>query len=527
MSMVERGEVPRSKFIGSWTHKKAFNASVLYPFLVDEVLPGDHLKYNVAVMVRMATLLFPQFDQQKLETFFFFVPNRLVWQHWVNLMGEQANPTDSITYTVPTVQSPTGGFALNSIFDHMGLPVVGQTDASSAIVVNCLPMRAYELIYNQWFRDENLINSVPVSTGDGPDLYTAFPLQNRAKSHDYFTSALPWPQKFTAPSVPLVGLAPVVGLGFTGTPTAGPVSVWETAATGTTSYPDYISGGANMYAKFLNGAAVGNTNLPQIFANLAGASGVTINALRQSWLIQQMLEKQARGGTRYTERVFWSFGVRSPDMRLQRPEYIGGGSSPMNVTPIAQTAPPSGSFYPGSLSAAGTAVGQHVASYAATEHGYIIGLLNVRSDLSYSQGIHKMWTRSTQYDFYEPSLSGLGEQAILLQEIFSKGYSTDSTTVFGYQERWMEYRTRYSEVTTIFRPYVSGTLDAWHLSEAFGSSPTLGQTFVEDQGQTILNRVLAASSLAQNQQYLADILIQREAVRPVPMYGTPIKLGRF
>lgn len=522
--MAERPSMPRSKFTGSWTRKTAFDAGLLVPFMCDEVLPGDQLSYNVTAYVRMATPLFPMFDSQRVDTFFFYVPSRILWDNFKRMMGEQRNPADSINFTVPQIVSPANGFAQNSLFDHFGIPVVGQIAAGQAITINALPLRAYNRIYNEWFRDENLVNSVPDNTGNGPDAVNNYNLMRRAKSHDYFTSCLPWPQKFTAPSIPLTGQAPISGIGAT---TGATFNTFGAVLTQTSPLPDAP---ASTWATVLTSTANvihirgGGSQKPSIYAELSQASATfTINALREAFLVQQLLERDSRGGTRYTELVKAHFDVTSPDARQQRPEYIGGGSTPLNLTPVAQTAPTAG-VPVGALGAAGTSVGNHRASYAATEHGYIIGLINVKSELSYQQGLHKMWTRNTRYDFYWPSLAQLGEQAVLQREIFTLGNSND-LTVFGYQERWQEYRTNYSDITGVMRSYATGTIDPWHLSQRFMSAPVLGQVFIEDTPP--MARVLAAGALAANQQYLADILISRSAVRPIPAFGTPALIGRF
>lgn len=522
-AMVARPQVPRSRFIGQWQHLKTFDAGKLYPFMVDEILPGDHMRYNVTAYVRMATALFPQFSNQRLDTFFFFVPARILWDNWTKFMGEQKDPSSSINYTVPVVAIDNTVTA-NSIADHFGLPINNIT-AGQTIDVNCLPFRAYVRIWNDWFRDQNVVNSALVTTGDGPDSIGNYEIKYRMKGHDYFTSALPWPQKFTPLQTLFTGTAPVTGVGLqqTDTPIAGPLNAIETGNI-TTAYPNYVStasGVANeVIFRFDTLAAAAP---PAIYADLSRATGVTINALRQAWLVQDLLERDARGGTRYVELIRSHFGVTSPDFRVQRPEYIGGGQTPLNITPIAQTATGGGGL--GALGGVGTAAGQHSASYAATEHGYILGLINIRTELAYQQGIHKLWTRSVRTDFYFPSLAGLGEQAILRQEIYATGINNDDGAVFGYQERWHEYRTRTSEVTGMFRSNAPSDIDEWHLAQYFSAAPTLSQSFLQDDPP--MSRILASGALSVNQQYLADILIQRQAVRPIPMFGTPATLSRF
>jgi hypothetical protein len=525
-AMIQRPDVPRSKFVGSFTRKTTFNSGLLIPFLVDEVLPGDHLKYDCTAYVRMATPYFPMMDNQRIDTHFFFVPNRLVWSNWKKFMGEQANPDSSIDYVVPQVYSSESeaGTGTGSLWDYLGLPtVIGNPYNTNGYTVSALPFRAYNLIYNEWFRDENLINSAANITGDAPPTSADSAISygvggrpfRRAKSQDYFTSALPWPQKFTAPSIQ----SAVSGLGIAAADlnvgTGAIAAVIDTfSQPNNTSYSNAYDGTTVPY--WMRATAAG---YPQVYAE------ASVNSFRQAFLVQQLLERDARGGTRYTEIVRSHFGVVSPDARQQRPEYIGGGSSALNITPVAQTTGGAGTV--GVLGAAATSVGKHTASYASTEHGYIIGIMSVRSELSYNQGIPRHFSRLTRYDFYWPSLAGLGEQAILRKEIFTTGNPTSDNAVFGYQERWHEYRTRVSDITGRFRTYVASSLNAWHLAQNFASAPTLGQTFIQDQPP--MARVLAAGATAETlfQEYLADILIQREAVRPLPMFGTPVTLGRF
>lgn len=531
-AMIQRPDVPRSRFVGTFSRLTTFGAGRLVPFLIEEILPGDHMRYDVRAYVRMATPLFPLFSQQRIDTHFFFVPNRLVWENWQRFMGEQPfTPTDPIDFTIPQVSVPAAVEA-GSIFDYFGLPVEFSATPTDNYSVSALPFRAYNLIYNEWYRDQNLQDAVEVARDDGADSTSFYEVWRRNKSHDYFTSALPWPQKFTAPSVPIGGTAPISGLGWLNadrTALAGPITVLESDSTLSTYdlYRDVGSDPATDESRRLRVRATGTTSLstPDVFADLSLATGLSINDFRRTFAIQRLLERDARGGTRYTEVLKSHFGVTSPDARMQRPEYIGGGSSTLDVTPVAQTAPDVGSSV-GSLGAAVTAVGAHRASFAATEHGYIIGIISVRSELAYQQGIPRMFSRLTRYDFYWPSLAGLGEQAILNKELYFDGDDVRGEQVFGYQERWHEYRQRYSEVTGIFRSQsvVEGTLDAWHLAQNL-VDPVLNGTFVQDNPP--MDRVLAGGGAAEATQYLADITIQRSAVRPLPTFGTPVGLGRF
>lgn len=518
-AMIARPDVPRSKFSGSFSTKFTFDAGFLIPFHVEEVYPGDHFKYSFTPFVRTSTPLFPIMDSQRIDIHCFFVPNRLVWTNWPKLMGQQDNPTDSIAFSVPQCVSTGNGFAIASIGDYMGLPTIGQPLAQLA--VNALPFRAYNRIYNAWYRDENLINSLPQPVSDANDIEGTFPKQRRAKSHDYFTSCLPWPQKFVAPSIQ----SPVTGLGVDiATPSiVGPIASVKETPSPTQPVPN--SGLSGPYAEYYDSAvarfiikADAATDNLQVFAE------TDVNLFRQAIQVQTFLERMARGGSRYTEITENIFGVRNPDARLQRPEYIGGGSTPLQFTPIAQTAPTAGVPL-GALGATGSAVGNNRASYAATEHGFILCIMSVKSELSYSQGVHKMWDRRTLYDFYNPAFAGLGEQAVKRREIYATGQAANDDVVFGYQERWHELRTHYSTVKAVFRPRAAINIDEWHLSQNFLVAPTLGQTFIEDAPD--MTRVLAAGALAVNQQYLADVHVSVEMVRPLPTYGTPVSLGRF
>ncbi len=514
-TMVPKADIPRSSFDCQSTHKTTFDAGYLVPVYVDEVLPGDTFKLNMTAFARLATPLYPIMDNMVLDSFFFFVPNRLIWSNWQKFMGQQANPADSISYVVPQQVSPAGGYAIGSLQDYMGLPTVGQVGNSNTVSHCAFWPRAYNLIWNEWFRDENLQNSVVVDTGDGPDTVTNYTLLRRGKRKDYFTSSLPWPQKGTSVTLPLGTSAPIRTTALNGEDVQvlnGNGDLKNLNATST-------------YLQMTNALT---TPSKALYADLSQATAATINQLRQSFQIQKLLERDARGGTRYTEIIRSHFGVISPDARLQRPEYIGGGSTPININPIAQTSGTnaSGTTTPmGTLAAMGTALAHnHGFTQSFTEHGVIIGLVSIRADLTYQQGLARMWSRSTRYDFYFPAFATLGEQAILNKEIYVTGASTDND-VFGYQERWAEYRYYPSRISSLFRSTASGTIDGWHLAQKFTSLPTLGDTFIKDTPP--VSRVVAVGSAANGQQFIFDSFFDCKKARPMPMYSVPGLIDHF
>ena len=517
-AMIPRAEIPRSSFKIETAHKTTFNAGDLVPIYVDEVLPGDTFNLRMTAFTRLATPLYPTMDNLHLDSFFFFVPNRLIWSNWQRFMGQQDNPSDSTSYVIPTTTTPASGYAVGSIFDYMGLPTVGQVNTGSTVTHNVLHLRAYNLIWNQWFRDENLQNSVTVNMGDGPDTYSDYAILKRGKRKDYFTGALPWPQKGTAVSLPLGTSAPIrADATF---PTG--VSIKDS---GNVQRPLKSTAAAGDFVFIDSSSAVGFSSL---YADLSAATAATINQLRQSFQIQKLLERDARGGTRYTEIIRAHFGVISPDARLQRPEYLGGGSTPIQINPIAQTSGTnaSGTSTPlGNLAAMGTGLAHgHGFTQSFTEHGVIIGLVSVRADLTYQQGLRKMWSRSTRYDFYFPAFAMLGEQAILNKEIYVRGTSDDNN-VFGYQERWAEYRYNPALITGLFKSTSAGTIDGWHLAQKFTSLPTLNSTFIQENPP--VDRILAVGAAANGQQFLCDTFFSNRVARPMPMYSVPGLIDHF
>lgn len=525
-SMVPRADIPRSTFVTQHTHKTTFDGGKLIPIYISEALPGDATKGHVTLFIRMGTLLFPLMDHVTFETFFFFVPWRIIWENSRKFFGERDNPTDSISYTIPQV-GLVDGAAPFSLADYMGVPASSTQYGGRTLQVNSLPFRAYAKIYNEWFRDQNLQASVPCPIGDGPDIDTIADvnaIRNRNKKHDYFTSALPWPLKNNAGiNLPLNGLAPVLGIGVTGAtpPTADGSNYYQTGPI-VNAFP-FTYDGAQIFVR-ADSANPGNDSAPQIYADLSQASGATIAALRLAVQTQRFLERDARSGTRYTELLKAHFGVMPEDARLQRPEYIGGGKSTMQTNAIPQTSQ-TGTTPLGALAASAVVTGQHNFTYNATEHGYIIGLIHVDAELTYQQGLHRMWTRQTRYDIYWPVFAHLSEQAIRNDEIYAQANTTDDDT-FGYQERWAEYRHKPSRISGAFR---SGNgvvdIDEWHSAQVFGTLPTLSSAFMVSNPPFARN--LAAGLLAEHQQFLADMLFEVKETRPMPKYSVPGGMDRF
>lgn len=560
---LPKAQIQRSVFNRSHDYKTTFDSGYLIPFYVDEVLPGDSFKLNCSIFCRLATPIVPFMDNLYLETFFFFVPNRLVWKHWENFMGQQDNPGDSTDYLIPQTVAGNLGFSVGSVADYFGIPT-----GVKSLSVSSLPFRAYQLIYNEWFRDENLQERVgawaPAAThkddpvGDWNDTNsTGLSLLRRNKYHDYFTSALPWPQKGDAVDVNFGVGGAISWASDTFNVSSSRVNNQSVKATVANPknlafiQPDLAlqqeasfnrinvtppSAGSNVYLTGFGdvsktftsqGSSVPSMNPPSVdlpylqFVGEQGA-GLTINDLRQAFQVQKLLERDARGGTRYTEILRSHFGVVSPDARLQRPEYLGGSSTRILMNSVAQTAPTNDVTPQANLSAFGLFGDSfHGFSKSFVEHGYIIGLVNVRADLSYQQGVNRMWSRKSRLDFYFPVLAHLGEQAILNKEIYAQGTAADDQ-VFGYQERFAEYRYSPSVITGKMRSTDPQTLDIWHLAQKFDSLPTLSSQFIQDNPP--VSRVVAVQS---EPQFVLDAWFDLKCIRPMPVYSVPGLVDHF
>lgn len=530
-SQIPSTQIPRSVFDRSHGYKTTFNSGFLVPFYVDEVLPGDSFKLTATLFARLATPIVPFMDNLYLETFFFFVPNRLVWDNWQKFNGEQKNPSDSTDFLIPTVSGTN--VQNQTLWDYFGLP----TNVSKALKVNALPFRAYNLIFNEWFRDENLQESLKVPTGDGPDNLTDYNLMRRGKRHDYFTSCLPWPQKGPGVEISIGGSADVsipagnnlgqIGLrADNGSFVAFPYAKTYQLAAGSRSavidslYKESSEGSSPGSAYFANVVVA----IPALTgtANLSSASPISINDLRQAFQIQKLYERDARGGTRYTEILRSHFGVISPDARLQRPEYLGGSSARISINPVQQTSATNETTPQGNLAAYGVCSDSfHGFSKSFVEHGYVFGFVNVRADLTYQQGLNRMWSRQGRFDFYWPVLAHLGEQAVLNKEIYAQG-TVDDDKVFGYQERYAEYRYYPGQITGKFRSTDPQSLDSWHLAQKFSSLPTLSSQFIEDNPP--VERVIAVQS---EPQFLFDSYIRLKCARPMPVYSVPGLVDHF
>lgn len=532
-------DIQRSKFHRPFGHKTTMNTGDLVPIFVDEVLPGDTFSIRQSSVIRMMTPIYPVMDNAFCDFYYFFVPNRLLWEHWKEFNGENntthwEQPTE---YEVPTLTAPAGGWTKDTIADYMGIP----TNVAN-IKVNALPFRAYALIWNEWFRDQNLQDPCMINLDDtnqngsnDNNYITAAQLGGMpckaAKPHDYFTSCLPEPQKGPEVMVPIGSEAVVKTANEEWDTTTWPGMLMKVNGGSHVAQEKLIgvttasgTGGKAGGVITVNNPSLGNdgsnTLIPSnLYADLSQATGATINQLRQAFAIQRLYERDARGGTRYREILRAHFNVVSPDSRMQIPEYLGGCQVPIQMDQVLQTSATDTTSPQGNTAAFSCTNDVHdMFTKSFTEHGYIIGLAVIRTMHTYQQGIERMWSRRKRFDFYWPALANIGEQAVLNKEIYAQGTAEDDEA-FGYQEAWAEYRYKPSRVSGAMRSNYPQSLDVWHYADKYEKLPTLSADWIKETTANV-NRTIAVQDELED-QFLADFYMSIESTRPMPVYSVP------